>query len=134
MAKANVIIIGSGKLGSSIAKQLCKKGENVLIIDRNENKLEALEDYSGFVVNGDATDLALLEENGIKTAKTVVLATNDDNTNLYLTDLCHTIYHTPRIFIRLADSRKAVMCDYPEVKTILPFDLSMASFDETYSK
>lgn len=134
MANANVIVIGSGKLGSSIAKDLCKRGENVLIIDKNEEKLEQLEDYSGFIVNGDACDMQTLEDNGIKNAKTVVLATNDDNTNLFLTDVCHFIYHVPNIFIRLADSRKAVMCNYPEVKTILPFDLSMSSFEDYYLK
>ena len=134
MARANVIIVGSGKLGSSIAKELCAKGENVLVIDREERKLAHLGDFSGFIVKGDATDMSLLEESGIKDAKHVVLTTNDDNTNLFLADVCNSIYHIPNIHVRLADSRKAVMCDYPAAKTICPFDLSINNFEENYGE
>ena len=133
MANAKIIVIGCGKLGSSIAKQLCRKGEDVLVIDRDDKKMSNLEDFSGYTLVGDACDINTLEENGIRNAKHVVIATNDDNTNLFLADVCHYLYGVPNIHVRLTDSRKAVMCDYESARTICPFDLSMVNFEEHYS-
>ena len=40
----NIIIVGCGKVGSTIAKQLCNEGYDVTVIDNNPNKLRAVSD------------------------------------------------------------------------------------------
>ena len=62
---SNTIIIGAGRLGGTIARSLNNK-TNVLIIDKNKDKISKLQDFSGFIEVGDATDLACLEKNGIQ--------------------------------------------------------------------
>ena len=114
------IVIGAGRLGSNIAKMLSKENNDVILIDRNREKLGNVVDFTGFLESGDATDLGLLEECGIK---------DDDNTNIFISDVCCYIYSVPEVYIRLKDSRKMKVVD-DRVKCICPFDLSLEDFAE----
>ena len=78
------IVIGAGRLGSNIAKMLSKENNDVILIDRNREKLGNVVDFTGFLESGDATDLGLLEECGIKDADRLVACTDDDNTNIFI--------------------------------------------------
>ena len=83
MKRNKFIVIGSGRLGSSIATRMSELGEDVLIVDSNDDSFRKLhEAFSGYEVVGDATDMLVLENAYIKQAKTVVITTNNDNTNL----------------------------------------------------
>ena len=125
----NAIVIGAGRLGSNIAKRLSKENNDVLLIDKNRGKLGNVSDFSGFMEVGDATDLSFLEDNGIQGVDRVVIITDDDNTNIFLSDVCSNIYSVPEIYIRLKDSRKIRIVN-PRVKCICPFDLSLDEFVE----
>jgi len=132
MKNNNTIIIGAGRLGGTIARSM-NKTANIVVIDRNKSKIGRLGDFSGFVEVGDATDRALLEKNGIKTAYRFIAVTDDDDTNIFLTDLCTHIYHVPQVYCRLKDSRKRALVD-ERVNCICPFDLSLAEFEEAKKK
>ena len=128
MKNANTIIIGAGRMGGSIARFLNDKA-NVVIIDKRRDKIDKLQDYSGFVEVGDATDLQLLEKNGIARADSVIAVTEDDNINIFLADVCANIYNVPDICIKLKDSRKRVLID-ERINAICPFDLSLDYFEK----
>ncbi|MFA7110433.1 MAG: NAD-binding protein, partial [Bacilli bacterium] len=105
-----VLIIGCGRLGANIAALASEKGQNVIVVDRNHNSLDRLpESFSGYRVTGDATDLSLLEEAYIKTAKEVVIATGDDNVNLFLAHVACLIYEVPSIYVRLDDPERGAL-------------------------
>ena len=127
MKEINTIIIGAGRVGNSLAKDL-EKTSNVLIIDKDKNKLARLVDFSGFIEVGDATDISFLRANGIEEADTVVITTDDDNTNIFLSDVCYYLFSRKNIFIRLKDSRKSTLVN-KDVKCICPFDLSISDFE-----
>ncbi|MDD3207692.1 MAG: TrkA family potassium uptake protein [Erysipelotrichia bacterium] len=125
-----VIIIGCGRLGANIAALASEKGQNVLVIDRNRNAFDRLpESFSGYTVNGDATDLSLLEEAYVKTAKEVVIATGDDNVNLFLAHVASVIYEIPNIYVRLDDPERGVLLKGLKIKAIYPFELSLNKFN-----
>lgn len=128
----NIIIVGAGRLGGTIARKLNKES-NVLIIDKDKAKLAKLHDYSGFLENGDATDLALLEKCGVKTADKVIAVTDDDNVNIFIADVCTKIYNVANTTIKLKDSRKRKLVD-ESVKCICPFDLSLDYFEQSDKK
>lgn len=132
MKQTNTIIVGAGRLGGSIARKLNKKS-NVLVIDKDKAKLSKLRDYSGFVDDGDATDLDFLEKCGIKTADKVIAVTDDDNVNIFIGDVCTKIYNVPNTTIKLKDSRKRKLVD-DSVTCICPFDLSLDYFEQSESK
>lgn len=125
----STIIIGAGRLGGSIARSLNNRS-NVVIIDKNIDKINRLYDYSGFADVGDATDIELLEKNKIKTADEVIAVTDDDNVNIFIADLCCYVYHNKNIYIKLKDSRKKALVD-KRVICICPFDLCLDFFEES---
>jgi len=128
MAKnVNTIVVGAGRLGSSIARLLVKQNNNVLLIDKDKSQFDHVLDYSGFSEVGDATDLEVLKENGINKAQRIIVVTDDDNTNIYISDLCLNKTNVKEVYIRLTDSRKTKITD-KRVKCICPFDLSIDDF------
>ncbi|MFU8793212.1 MAG: potassium channel family protein [Acholeplasmataceae bacterium] len=129
MKRNKVIVIGSGRLGSNIAAELSMIGEDVLIIDSNNDSFRKLkETFSGFEVVGDATDLNVLENAYVKQAKTVAIVTNDDNVNIYLSHVCYYMYDVPNIFVRLSDTDKGRLIEGTTIKAIYPFNLSIEEF------
>ena len=83
--KNKTLIIGCGRLGASIANADSLSGKNVLVVDKDSRSFELLSDlFSGYTFLGDVTDLSLLEEAYITSAKEIIIATGDDNVNLFL--------------------------------------------------
>jgi len=129
MKRNKFIVIGSGRLGSSIAAKMSELGEDVLIVDSNDDSFRKLnETFSGYEVVGDATELMVLENAYIKQAKTVVITTNNDNINLFLSHVCYYIYDVPEIYVRLSDTDKGRLIEGTTIKAIFPFNLSLEEF------
>ena len=81
----NVIVIGCGKFGTSIASELEHAGYEVVVVDKDYQSFADLPDsFHGRRINGDAMDLEVLERAKIKDADAVILTSQDDTTNLVL--------------------------------------------------
>lgn len=129
MKRNKFVVIGSGRLGSNIATQMSQLGEDVIIIDATDDSFRKLhESFSGYQAVGDATDLSILENAYIKHAKTVVITTDSDNVNIYLSHICYYIYNVPHIYVRLADTDKGKLIEDTSIKAIYPFTLSLNEF------
>ena len=129
LLRNKTIIIGCGRLGSSIANKDSASGKNVLIIDRDPSAFEALSDrFSGYQFVGDPTDLSLLEEAYITSAKEVIITTGDDNVNVFLAQVAREIYNVPNIYIRLDDPSLEILLRGLDVHAIYPFELSLDKF------
>ncbi len=125
-----ILIIGCGRLGATIANDRSKKGENVIVVDSNKDAFIRLDEtFSGITFCGDATDLATLEDAYIKTAKEVVLATGDDNVNIFVAHVCREVYDIPKIIVRLDDPTRGVLFEGKRIKGIYPLELSVSKFN-----
>lgn len=82
-----VVIIGAGRVGRAAAKSLEERGIDYRIIDKNPDRVRDPEKY----ILGDAADLTVLEEAGLKEAHTTLITTHDDDTNIYLTIYCRQL-------------------------------------------
>ena len=78
-----VIIIGGGRVGRAAAYHLKRRNMKFIIIDKNPERIKP----NNFVL-GDANDLSTLKKAGIETAHTVIITTNEDDINVYLTIYC----------------------------------------------
>lgn len=135
MKRNKFIVIGSSRLGSNIATKMSELGDDVIIIDKNENAFRKLkESFSGYQVIGDATDLSILENSYIKHARTVVVTTNSDNVSIFLAHICYYIYNVPKIFVRLSDIDKGYLLEGTTIKPIFPFSLSFTEFMSSYNQ
>lgn len=127
--KNKTLIIGCGRLGASIANADSLSGKNVLIVDKDSSSFELLSDlFSGYTFLGDVTDLSLLEEAYITSAKEIIIATGDDNVNLFLAYVARKLYNVPKIYVRLDDPSLEILISDLDVKAIYPFELSLDKF------
>ena len=79
----NIIIVGCGKVGSTLAKQLSNEGHNISIIDTNERVVEEFSnnyDVMGIVGNGAAHSIQ--KSAGIEKAHLLIAVTGSDELNL----------------------------------------------------
>ena len=130
--RGNVIIIGAGRVGSSVARLLNEQNYHVTVVDKNKDALMNVEDFTGYFEVADASNIEVLHRIGVGNVDAVVISTEDDDTNVFLTDVCHFVFGVPRIFVRLADSQKEKLCRYPSVRAILPFMLSLDEFSRKF--
>ncbi len=87
----NVIIVGAGQVGSSIAADLAA-AHDVIVIDRDADRVEEL-NYSLDVlgVTGDGTTMDTLEEAGIVEADMVIASTDNDETNIVISSTAKAV-------------------------------------------
>ena len=62
------VIIGCGRVGSSVAKQLAADGWEITCVDDDENALSRLGEWRGGFVVGHGMDLEVLDRAGVATA------------------------------------------------------------------
>ncbi|MEM1485763.1 NAD-binding protein [Oscillospiraceae bacterium PP1C4] len=131
---ADVIIVGSGLLGASLAGTLCIQGYHVIIIDLNGDSFRKLpESFNGFEVIGNGTDIDLLERAGINNAYMVIAATDSDNTNSLIAQIASRIYDVNRVFVSFNDAEKENLIDGFNIEVICPFKLSIHEFERLNS-
>jgi trk system potassium uptake protein TrkA len=102
------IVIGCGRVGSDVARQLDASGWDVTAIDDDEDALGRLGDswMGGFLV-GHGMDQQLLRDAGIEEADAVVVSTNGDNTNLVIAQVAQKHFQVPTVIARVLDPARA---------------------------
>jgi trk system potassium uptake protein TrkA len=72
--KRQVTVVGLGRLGSGVARTLYQLGHDVMAIDQNESRVQALMGQVTYAVTGDATSEAVLQELGVQNTDIAVVA------------------------------------------------------------
>lgn len=115
---SGVIVAGGGRFGCYLADQLNLADEDVTVIDINCESFDKLgPDFSGATVEGDASDIEVLRQAGISKARSVVAATDNDNVNLMIAQIAHSIYEVTKVVAVVSDVRK--------ISTKAEFDFSI---------
>ena len=102
--KNHYIICGYGRMGAVIAKELSEKGQEFLIIEHNEQKIEIIREKGMICLQGDATSEETLKSAKIDKASGVAVVLDTDQDNLFVTMSIKTIY--PDTFLLSRCSRK----------------------------
>lgn len=79
-----ILIIGGGKIGRTLAERFEKRGENVSVIDIAEEECNKCMELGIRTVQGNAADVNTLKKAGIENTKHLVITTKKDDTNLLL--------------------------------------------------
>jgi len=82
--KNHYILCGAGRVGMRIAEEIKKKGEDFVIIERDEQVAERLLTQGDLVLIGDATDETVLEGAQVRTARALITAASTDPENVYI--------------------------------------------------
>ena len=103
--EAPILVIGAGTVGSVATRALKQKGVSVHVLDRDPGAKEHLKGVADRVVIGNANDRKVLERAGLNDVSGVLLTTNDDAVNVYLTVYCRRLKPDLRIASRITHDR-----------------------------
>lgn len=116
-----IIIIGCGRFGINLAKELTDDGNDVCIIDRNGDKLNALgSGFNGQRIKGIEFDSDNLVDAGVNQADALIAVTADDNINITVSLIADRIFHVPKIIARVNDPEKRFFYNKLGIDTINP--------------
>jgi trk system potassium uptake protein TrkA len=115
------IVIGCGRVGSSIALQLDREGWDIVAVDEKEEALGRLGAHwaGGFIV-GHGMDIDVLRKAGIDEADAVVVATNGDNTNLVIGQVAQKRFDIQCVVVRVLDPARADLYRELGLRTVCP--------------
>jgi trk system potassium uptake protein TrkA len=115
------IVIGCGRVGSSIARQLFSEGWEVTAIDEKEDALARLgEGWPGGFVLGHGMDVDVLRTAGIEDADAVIVSTDGDNTNIVIGQVAQKRFDNQCVVVRLLDPARAEFYQQRGLRTVCP--------------
>src|SRR5213595_983064 len=125
------LIIGCGRVGSSVATQLDRDGWNVVAVDEKEEALNRLGSHwgGGFVV-GHGMDVDVLREAGIEEADAVVVATDGDNTNIVIGQVAQKRFGIDCVVVRILDPARADFYSARGLRTVCPTKTAIDTLGE----
>jgi len=99
----NIIILGAGQVGSTVASSLAKEASNeVTIVDLDPMVLRELQDRLDIrTIVGHASHPDVLASAGADDADIIIALTDSDETNMIACQIAYTLYHTPTKIARI---------------------------------
>jgi len=87
-----IVIIGAGNAGKNLAERLSNEQHDIVIVDRDSEKLAAVQSQVDIqTIEGEGTDPLTLEEAGIRKADMLVAVTNRDEVNILACALANLV-------------------------------------------
>jgi len=109
--KGHYLVCGHGRMGQILCEELQREGAAFVVIDNDPDSVEVLAGLGYHVVEGDATDDAVLSRAGITRARGLVAVVSSNVDNLYITlsarEICETENPDLYVLSRATDARAA---------------------------
>lgn len=99
-----IIVGGGGQIGYYVTKGLLEQGHEVLLLDKDSHRVQALSEdqsVSTSVVAGDACEARTLEKVGCSRADIVIAVTGDDEDNLVICQMAKHRFHVRQTIARV---------------------------------
>ena len=118
-ASVHVVVVGCGRVGSSLARALTGDGHTVAVIDRRGEAFTRLgADFAGTTVQGIGFDRDRLIEAGIEQAGAVAAVTSGDNSNILVARVARENFGVEQVVARIYDPRRAVIYQRLGIQTV----------------
>ena len=113
----NIIIVGDGKVGYTLAEHLSREEHNVTIVDTSEEALrKADESLDVMCIKGNGASITALREAGADTADLLIAATSMDEINMVC---CLLMTASLYYFVRMMSMLKAFRSRHPNLRLII---------------
>jgi trk system potassium uptake protein TrkA len=115
----HVVIMGCGRLGSTLAHNLESRGHSVAVIDQNADAFRRLgSDFGGITVTGVGFDRDVMRAAGIERADAFAAVSSGDNSNIISARLARETFGVSRVVARIYDSRRAQVYERLGIPTV----------------
>ena len=115
----HVVIVGCGRVGSTLALSLVSSGHSVAVIDRKSDAFFRLRDnFAGQTITGIGFDRDVLEQAGIKHASAVTAVTNGDNSNILIARVARESFGIENVVARISDPKRAEIYERLGIATV----------------
>jgi trk system potassium uptake protein TrkA len=115
----HIVIMGCGRVGSSLAHNLESRGCSVAIIDQNEAAFRRLTpQFRGTLIKGVGFERDVLIEAGIEHADAFAAVSSGDNSNIISARLARETFGVSRVVARIYDSRRAEVYERLGIPTV----------------
>ena len=115
----HVVIVGCGRVGSTLAVGLVAGGHTVAVIDRKPESFTRLgEKFGGTTVAGIGFDRDVLLEAGIEKAQAVAAVTNGDNSNILIARVAREKFGIEKVVARIYDPKRAEIYERLGISTV----------------
>ncbi len=121
------VVVGCGRVGSSVAIALAAEGWDVACVDEDEGALSRLGEWRGGFVVGHGMELAVLERAGIASADAVVVATDGDNSNVVIGQVVQRRYAPACVVVRVLDPLRAAFYAGLGLQTVCPTQTAIST-------
>jgi trk system potassium uptake protein len=115
----HVVIMGCGRVGSTLAHTLEARGHSVAVIDQNTDAFRRLgADFAGVTVTGIGFDRDVLQEAGIERADGFAAVSSGDNSNIISARLARETFGVSRVVARIYDAKRAEVYERLGIPTV----------------
>jgi trk system potassium uptake protein len=124
-----IVILGCGRVGSTLATMLDLAGHRVSIIDYTSDAFQRLSpDFGGETILGNGVDEEVLVRAGIKEADAFVAVTNGDNRNIMSSQIAKEIFRVKKVMCRIYDPIREEIYHELGLETISPTKVGAQMF------
>jgi trk system potassium uptake protein TrkA len=132
-----VLVVGAGRVGSSVARKALTDGHDVSVLDEDPLSHERLdsglatswEEAGGRFTVGQGIEVDALKEAGIEEADVFIASTDGDNTNLAIAQIAQKGYDIEHVVVRVMDPARAAWYAQQGLRTICPTQVAISQFE-----
>jgi trk system potassium uptake protein TrkA len=115
-----IIIVGGGKVGFHLAKELVEANQEVLLIEQDPEKVaEIQEELGDIVMEGDGCEASVLEKAGTGRANMLLAVTGDDEDNLVSCQVAKARFNVERTVARINNPKNEEIFQKLEVDIVV---------------
>ncbi|WP_342745636.1 TrkA family potassium uptake protein [Asanoa hainanensis] len=119
VSPVHVVIMGCGRVGSTLAHTLEDRGHSVAVIDQNPDAFRRLgPEFGGVIVAGVGFDRDVLREAGIERADAFAAVSSGDNSNIISARLARETFGVSRVAARIYDQKRAEVYERLGIPTV----------------
>ncbi len=97
-----IVICGAGQVGYTIARQLADEGNDITIVDKDEQLIQQISDTLEVrTIVGHASHPAVLEQAGLSDAEMLIAVTYSDEINMVACQVAHSLFNVPTRIARI---------------------------------
>ena len=120
-----IMIIGSGRVGTNLAEVLIETGEDLIILDHNPDNLLNVAHLNCTKVQGMPLETSVLEKAGIGNVDAVLCVSDNENMNVMVGQIAAKLYNVPKVVVRIFNPENETVYQALGLQTICSTSMTM---------